>query len=83
MHERALQLTRTAYPYLQEILSSTVPSFGTIFNWTEWFLLGDYAYKGVDVHAVERIVEHFVLHATGELETLPGSSTEHGHSQAN
>ena len=67
VHERALHLTRTAYPYLQEILSSTVPSFGTIFNWTEWFLLGDYAYKGVDVHAVERIVEHFVLHATDEL----------------
>ena len=79
MHERALQLTTTAEQLLQEILSSTAPSFDTIFNWTEFFLLGNYAYKGVDVHAVERIVEHFVLIVPTESETPPGSSTEHGH----
>ena len=29
--------------------------------WTEFFLLaGEYAYKDVQVHALERIVEHFV-----------------------
>ena len=81
-HERALQLAATAERLLQEILSSTAPSFDTIFNWTEFFLLGNYAYKGVDVHAVERIVEHFVLIVPTESETPPGSSTEHGHSQA-
>ena len=39
MHERALQLTTTAEQLLQEILSSTAPSFDTIFHWTEFFLL--------------------------------------------
>ena len=75
-------MTATAEQLLQEILSSTAPSFDTIFHWTEFFLLGNYAYKGVDVHAVERIVEHFVLRVPDESETLPGSSAEHGHSQA-
>ena len=81
IHERALQLTTTAEQLLQEILPSTAPSFDTIFNWTEWFLLGDDALRGVDAHAVERIVEHFMLHTTGELEPSSGSSTEHGRGQ--
>ena len=82
MHERALQLTTTAEQLLQEILSSTAPSFDTIFNWTEFFLLGDHSLKGVDVHAIERIVEHFLLIVPIESETPPGSSTEHGRDQA-
>ena len=82
IYERALQLTKTAERLLQEILPFTAPSFNTIFNWTEFFLLGDHSLKGVDVHAIERIVEHFLLIVPIESETPPGSSTEHGHDQA-
>ena len=82
IYERALQLTKTAERLLQEMLPFTAPSFNTIFNWTEFFLLGNYSLKGVDVHAIERIVEHFLLIVPVESETPPGSSTEHGHDQA-
>ena len=59
-HERAIGLASVAEVRLLEVFPRSMPSFEAILHWTEFFLLGEYAYKDVPCHALERIVEHFV-----------------------
>ena len=40
---------------LQEVFPRSMPSFEAILHWTEFFLLGEYAYKDVPVHALEHV----------------------------
>ena len=58
--DRAIGLASVAEVRLLEIFPTRMPSFEAILHWTEFFLLGEYAYKDVPCHALEQIVEHFV-----------------------
>ena len=58
--DRAIGLASVAEVRLLEIFPTRMPSFEAILHWTEFFLLGEYAYKDVPCHALEHIVEHFV-----------------------
>ena len=59
-NDRAIGLASVAEVRLQEIFPASMPSFEAILHWTEFFLLGEYAYKNVTCHALEQIVKHFV-----------------------
>ena len=59
-NDRAIRLASVAEVRLQEIFPASMPSFEAILHWTEFFLLGEYAYKNVTCHALEQIVKHFV-----------------------
>ena len=58
--DRAIGLASVAEVRLLEIFPTRMPSFEAILHWTEFFLLGEYAYKDVTCHALEQIVKHFV-----------------------
>ena len=73
---RAIRLAAMAEEHLQELFPASVPTFDAIFQWTEFFLLGDYAYKDVDEHALDRILDHFVQLAHDATASTAGSPTE-------
>ena len=54
-----------------------MPSFEAILHWTEFFLLGEYAYKDVQLYALERIVEHFVQLRLSRGSTVPPEGGGH------
>ena len=70
---RAIRLAVMAEEHLQELFPASVPTFDAIFEWTEFFLLGDYAYKDVDEHALNRILDHFLQLAHGGPADRPQS----------
>ena len=73
---RAIRLAVMAEEHLQELFPASVPTFDAIFDWTEFFLLGDYAYKEEDEHALDRILDHFVQLAHDATASTAGSPTE-------
>ena len=73
---RAIRLAARAEEHLQELFPGSVPTFDTILQWTEFFLLGDYAYKEEDEHALDRILDHFVQLAHDATASTAGSPTE-------
>ena len=73
---RAIRLAAMAEEHLQELFPASVPTFDAIFDWTEFFLLGDYAFKEEDEHALDRILDHFVQLAHDATASTAGSPTE-------
>ena len=73
---RAIRLAVMAEEHLQELFPASVPTFDAIFDWTEFFLLGDYAYKDEDEHALNRILDHFVQLAHDGPASVVGSSSD-------
>ena len=72
---RAIRLALRAEEHLQELFPGTMPTIDAILQWTEWFFLGDYAYKEVDEHALNRIIDHFVQLAHDAMASPAGPST--------
>ena len=76
-HERAIGLASVAEVRLLEVFPRSMPSFEAILHWTEFFLLGEYAYKDVPVYALERIVEHFVQLRLSRGSAVPPEGSGH------
>ena len=73
---RAIRLAVMAEEHLLELFPASVPTFDAIFDWTEFFLLGDYAYKDEDEHALNRILDHFLQLAHDGPASVVGSSSD-------